>query len=55
MNKLIILLLIVICFTSCVSVKEYEKELINDPEMKLGARTSERHEVNFQVYREGRS
>jgi hypothetical protein len=53
MNKLIILLLIVICFTSCVSVKEYEKELINDPEMKLGARTSERHEVNFQVYREG--
>ena len=38
--------------TSCVAVKEYEKELINAPEMKLGARTSEKYEVTFQVYRE---
>lgn len=38
--------------TSCSSVKEYEKEKINDPEMKLTAKTAERYEVTFQVYRE---
>lgn len=38
--------------SSCSSVKEYEKEKINDPEMKLAAKTAERYEVTFQVYRE---
>ena len=38
---------------SCNSVKEYEKEKINDPEMKLAARSSEKYENTFQVYREG--
>ena len=38
---------------SCVSVKEYEKEKINDPDMKLAAKTAERHETAFQIYREG--
>ena len=37
---------------SCSSVKEYEKEKINDPDMKLSARTAERYETSFQVYRE---
>lgn len=37
---------------SCNSVKEYEKEKINDPDMKLSARTAERYETSFQVYRE---
>ena len=37
---------------SCTSVKEYEKEKINDPAMKLSARTAERYETSFQVYRE---
>ena len=37
---------------SCTSVKEYEKEKINDPDMKLSARTAERYETSFQVYRE---
>ncbi len=37
---------------SCSSVKEYEKEKINDPDMKLSARMSERYETSFQVYRE---
>ena len=39
----------------CNSVKEYEKQDINDPDMKLSARSSERYETNFQVYREGAS
>ncbi|MDQ7961567.1 DUF4266 domain-containing protein [Flavobacterium lindanitolerans] len=54
------LLLIFFChmfLQSCksVQVKEYEKQHINDPEMKLSAKTAERHETNFQVYREGAS
>lgn len=49
-NGLIAIVFFIIC--SCNSVKEYEKEKINDPEMKLTARTTERFETNFQVYRE---
>ena len=52
MKKVIILALILCSFSSCVAVKEYQKELINDPEMKLGAKTAERYETSFQVYRE---
>jgi len=37
---------------SCNTVKEYEKEKINDIEMKLAAKTTERYETTFQVYRE---
>jgi hypothetical protein len=51
-KKIILLIFILTVFQSCVSVKEYEKEKINDPDMKLSARTSERYEVSFQVYRE---
>lgn len=43
---------IVVSATSCVTVKEYEKVYLNDEEMKLSARSSERFETNFQVYRE---
>jgi hypothetical protein len=48
--SLISFVLLTLC--SCNSVKEYEKEKINDPEMKLASRLSERFETNFQVYRE---
>ena len=51
--------LAVICLfvflTSCVSVKEYKKIYLNDPDMKLSANQNERFENNFQVYREGAS
>lgn len=52
MKKITILTLLLIILQSCNSVKEYEKEKINDPDMKLAARSSERFETNFQVYRE---
>jgi hypothetical protein len=55
MKKIIILGFLIIVSISCSTVKEYEKEKINDPDMKLSARTSERFEVNFQVYREAAS
>lgn len=46
------LVLAVISLSSCVAVKEYDKVFINDEEMQLGAKTSERFETNFQIYRE---
>ena len=52
MKKLIIICLGLISCTSCVVVKEYEKVYLNDDEMQLSARSSERFETNFQIYRE---
>jgi uncharacterized protein DUF4266 len=40
---------------SCMPVKEYQKQYLNDAEMQLGARKSEKFENNFQSYREGAS
>ncbi|MBP6100327.1 MAG: DUF4266 domain-containing protein [Flavobacterium sp.] len=50
--KILALMLLAGMASSCVAVKEYEKELINDPDMKLSAKPTERYEVTFQVYRE---
>ena len=52
MKKLAFALLALVALQSCSSVKEYEKEKINDPDMKLTARSTERFETNYQVYRE---
>lgn len=40
---------------SCITVKEYEKNKLNDAEMTLGNRTIEKTELSFQSYREGSS
>lgn len=40
---------------SCQSVKEYQKNRLNDSEMSLGNRKIEKEELNFQAYREGSS
>jgi hypothetical protein len=50
--KKAVIAFIIIVLQSCNSVKEYQKVNINDPEMKLGAKTTERYETTFQVYRE---
>lgn len=42
-------------FTSCTSVKEYQKSKLNDGEMTLSNRKVEKTELNFQSYREGAS
>jgi hypothetical protein len=52
MRAIVISVILVFSIVSCSSVKEYEKEKINDPDMKLTARSTERFETNFQVYRE---
>ncbi|MBT33220.1 MAG: arginine decarboxylase [Thalassobius sp.] len=51
-QKLLITLLIALSFSSCVAVKEYEKININDPDMLLGDKKSDRYISTFQAYRE---
>ena len=53
MKNIIILCGIVLCCSSCATVKEYQKVNLNDPDMELTANKIERFETNFQVYREG--
>jgi uncharacterized lipoprotein len=52
MKNLLIIALAVLGLQSCSPVKAYQKQYINDPDMKLTARPSERFETNYQVYRE---
>ncbi len=39
-------------FSSCTVVKEYEKVNLNDPDMALSTKKSDRFESNFHSYRE---
>lgn len=55
MKKLLFLVLIINSLFSCVAVKEYEKVNINDPDMVLSNKPSDRFITNFQVYREAAS
>ncbi|PWS28846.1 hypothetical protein DHW03_03155 [Pedobacter yonginense] len=41
--------------TACSSVKAYQKNKINDSDMILSARKSQKFEQSFQLYREGAS
>jgi Domain of unknown function (DUF4266) len=45
----------VLFINSCSPVKEYQKNKLNDAEMKLSSRKVEKTELNFQSYREGAS
>ncbi|MEO5909719.1 MAG: DUF4266 domain-containing protein [Pelobium sp.] len=52
---LAILLASLFGLSSCSNLKAYEKIKLKDAEMELGARTAEKFEQNFQLYREGSS
>lgn len=41
--------------SSCTTVKEYQKNYLNDAEMTLANRKIEKTENSFQTYREGAS
>lgn len=41
------------CFSSCVSVKAYQKMHLNDKEMTLSDKKIEVFETNYTSYREG--
>lgn len=45
-------LFLVFAFSSCVAVKEYEKVNLNDPDMLLGDKKSDRFVSTFHSYRE---
>ena len=47
--------LITLFLSSCTTVKEYQKNKLNDAEMLLSNRKVEKTELNFQSYREGSS
>jgi hypothetical protein len=53
--KLLACLLLIISATSCVNLKAYQKNRINDSEMVLSNRKVEKNELNFQSYREAAS
>jgi len=59
MKKIPLLILsftIIACsMSACSSVKAYQKNRINDSEMELSARKSQKFEQSFQLYREGGS
>lgn len=47
--------LLLLSASSCVTVKEYQKNKLNDSEMDLAARKAEKFEQGFYLYREGAS
>ncbi len=55
MARVMIILASCFCLAGCANVKAYQKSKINDAEMALSARPSERNEQSFQLYREAAS
>ena len=58
MKKLYYFFAAIIIFTgmaSCKSVKEYQKNKLNDSEMELSTRRIQKTEMSFESYREGAS
>ena len=54
-NRFILFLFIGSSLLSCKTVKEYQKNRINDSEMSLSSRHVEKNELNAESYREGSS
>lgn len=48
-------MLIMAAVSGCASVKGYQKNKLNDAEMELSSRRSEKNEMSFQTYREASS
>jgi len=48
-------LVLTLTCTGCSTVKNYQKNKLNDAEMELSARKAEKTEMNFQTYREASS
>jgi len=55
MKKILIISVLMLSLQSCDSVKEYQKAKINDTEMALTSKKTEKFENTFQLYREGSS
>lgn len=55
MKKLIMAVFVVAILGSCVVVKEYEKINLNDPDMALADKKSDKNVSTFHSYREAAS
>ena len=55
MKKIIVATISVFFYTSCVTVKEYEKININDPDMALTEKKCDRYVTTMHSYREAAS
>ena len=51
--NLLLLLFILFFANACETVKEYQKNRLNDAEMALSTRKVEKNEMNFMSYKEG--
>ena len=54
-GQVIVLVLVTVLLASCQTVKEYQKNKLNDGEMNLSSRKVEKTELSFKSYREGAS
>lgn len=54
-GQVIALVLVTVLLASCQTVKEYQKNKLNDGEMNLSSRKVEKTELSFKSYREGAS
>ena len=55
LNKKLVVAIAILSLYACSSVKEYQKSKINDTEMVLTAKKTEKFENTFQLYREASS
>ena len=51
--SIVVIIILLIFDSGCMSVKSYQKMYVNDSEMKLAPKKVGMFEVNFQTYREG--
>lgn len=54
-TRLVPVYFLILILNACTTVKEYQKNKLNDAEMTLNNRRAEKTELNFQSYREGSS
>ncbi len=52
-SKIFLLGILLVIFSSCVAVKEYQKIMLYDPDMEFSDSKAKKFETSFQVYREG--
>ena len=52
MKRYLLLIFAITSLSSCVAVKEYEKVNLNDPDMALADKKSNRNITTFHSYRE---
>ena len=53
--KKVVAVFALLALASCSEVKEYQRSKINDSDMELSARKSEKFENTFMLYREASS